>query len=396
MTVKVMKTEITLSGIYILKTAMRGLYFFLKFFSVKKNKVLFCSRQSNDIPLDFVLIQEELKKESADVKTVDICCHIGHRAKDYVKFAIATLRSMYHLATSKVCILDAYWPAVSLLKHKRELKVIQIWHATGKIKKSGYQSLGKVSGRNERYARALNMHGNYDYIIAGAASWNRYYCEAFGVEESKLLNYGLPRIDYLLDTEKQNRNRFFDEFPELRNKKIVLYAPTFRRNMKSRWDEITEAFENEDYVLIIKNHPGQMISKVNRAKRIYYMKNWNSIDLIAVSDFVITDYSAIALEAAVLKKKTYYWTYDYDEYMENNGLNIDLKEEMKPYVFKDANDIVKSMKNDIYDMDVINKYRDNYLPEDMGKCTEKIAALVSKFIEEDFTENEENSDNGRR
>ena len=52
------------------------------------------------------MIQEEMIKKRPDVKMVDICCHIGHSGKDYVRFAIATMRSMYHLATSKVCILD--------------------------------------------------------------------------------------------------------------------------------------------------------------------------------------------------------------------------------------------------------------------------------------------------
>ena len=48
---------------------------------------------------------------------------------------------MYYLATSKVCVLDGYCIPASILKHKKKLKIIQIWHASGAIKKFGYQIL---------------------------------------------------------------------------------------------------------------------------------------------------------------------------------------------------------------------------------------------------------------
>lgn len=289
--------------------------------------------------------------------------------------------SMYHLATSKLCIIDSYWPAVSLLKHKKKLKIIQIWHAIGKIKKSGYQTLGKKSGRKSEYAYALNMHKNYDYVIAGASVWNKYYCESFNISEDKILNYGLPRIDYLLNTEEYNRKKFFCQFPEFRDKKIILYAPTFRRNMKSGWEKIIDSV-NKDYVLIIKKHPGEYLHTKKTADNVYYLENWKTIDLIAVCDYFITDYSAAALEAAVLKKKTYYWLYDYKEYIENNGLNINLKSEAELYAFKDIGKLMESICCENYDMNFIERYRRKYLPENLGHATDNIVDLIKKLMNE--------------
>ena len=74
-----------------------------------------------------------------------------------LEYAFVTLKSMYHLATASVCVLDSYWPAVSVLHHKKQLAVIQMWHAMGKIKKSGYQSLGKKFGRSDMIAREMRM-----------------------------------------------------------------------------------------------------------------------------------------------------------------------------------------------------------------------------------------------
>lgn len=366
----------------VFKTVLKAIYCILKVFTSPKNKVLFCSRQSNDLPLDFKLIQEELDGRDTDMQYVCICRNIGSGIGDYIKFLIAMLRSMYHLATARVCILDSYWPPVSLLKHKDSLTVIQIWHAIGKIKKSGHASVGAVSGRSTSSAKLLNMHENYGHIIAGAKVWNDYYCESFGVQEDLLLNYGLPRIDYLINTAEENRERFFRENPQLKEKKIILYAPTFRRNMEAKWDQIIDKVDYSKYALIIKNHPSQRIYGDKPTGDVHYFDDWKTMDLISVCDYIITDYSAIALEAAVLNKKTYYWAYDYDEYLANNGLNITLHEAAPGHVYADVKELLSAIDEGRYDQDVLDEYRKKYLPEDLGMSTKKICDLIMKSIRE--------------
>ena len=103
----------------LLKALLSLLYSILKIFPVQGKKVVFCSRQSNEIPLDFILLQNSLKEKDEEIRCINMCRHIGYNFLDYLKFSIVMLKSMYHLATSKVCVLDSYWPPVSLLKHRR-------------------------------------------------------------------------------------------------------------------------------------------------------------------------------------------------------------------------------------------------------------------------------------
>ena len=366
----------------IFKLVLKIVYGLFKIFPTDDNKVLFCSRQSNNVPLDFQLLQNELKQRNSNAKIITICRNIGSGVPDYIKFGLALLKSMFHLATARVCVIDSYWPAVSLLKHKDKLTVIQIWHAIGKIKKSGHASVGAVSGRSTDSAQLLNMHENYDHIIAGAKVWNDYYCESFGCTEDLLLNYGLPRIDYLINTADANREKFFAENPHLREKEIILYAPTFRRNMEAKWDQIIDKVDYDRYALIIKNHPSQRIYGEKPQGDVHYFDDWKTMDLISVCDYVITDYSAIALEAAVLNKRTYYWAYDYKEYLENNGLNINLNEAAPGHVFKDIEDLMANIYNGGYDDDVLTAYRNKYLPAELGTSTEKITDLIVKSMVE--------------
>ena len=98
--------------------------------------------------------------------------------------------------------------------------------------------------------------------------------------------------------------------------------------------------------------------------------------MLAASDYVITDYSAIALEAAVLRKKTLYWVYDYDEYVRENGLNVDMFESMPGLAFRDASEMMAFIDRGEYPMERLDAYRQKYLPEDLGHSAEKIAQLI--------------------
>lgn len=376
-----MKIKLAQLMFILLRGVLELLYFFLKLFPVNSKKILFCSRQYNKEPLDFVLLRKKIGEADDGIVFVTICGYTGGGLRGYAVFAVKLLRSMYHLATSNLCIIDSYWPAVSMLKHKPGLKVIQIWHSIGKMKKSGYQTAGRKSGRRAEYTDILKMHGNYDYVIAGAPIWNDFYCEAFGITADKLRNYGLPRIDYLLETEANNRERFFRENPHLVGKKIVLYAPTFRKNMRSYWYKILNTVKYDDMALIVKNHPGQQAEECSELSNAFFFDNWETVDLIAVCDYMITDYSSIALEAAVLDRKTFYWTYDYDEYMENSGVNIDLKQEVGANLEEDIERIMLRIERDDFDWETQRRYKQKYLPSELGQSTQKIAELALTVIE---------------
>ena len=101
------------------KFCLRLLYGVLKIFPVKKNKVLFLSRQSDELSLDFSMLKDRMEEKKPDIRIVSICNRLDDSGKGIVGFWIDTLKSMYHLATSRVCVLDAYWPAVSILHHKK-------------------------------------------------------------------------------------------------------------------------------------------------------------------------------------------------------------------------------------------------------------------------------------
>src|SRR5699024_8719493 len=132
-----------------------------------------------------------------------------------------------------------------------------LWHSLGKVKRSGYQTLNQPQGRNAKVSHAIRLHTGYDYVIAGAPAWNRYYVESFGLDSGALiLNLGLPRSDYLRNERGTIAERIFERYPEFLDRKVILYAPTFRRRSKENTPAhaLAEALDPDKYILVVKDH----------------------------------------------------------------------------------------------------------------------------------------------
>ena len=249
----------------------------------------------------------------------------------------------------------------------------------GAIKKFAYQTLGNTSGRDIKTAKILNMHMNYDYIISGSKEMTKYFAKAFNYPTKSFLNYGLPRMDYLINSEEDNKKKIFKDYPILKEKKNVLYAPTFRTTYDDKTSDLIENIDFNKFNLIVKAHARQEL-KLN--DQVLTCDKYSAVDLISVSDYIITDYSGIAIEAAILDKKTLYYVFDYDEYKKNNGLNIDLYKEMPGCVFEDAKKLCKVLNNDSYNMNTLLKYKNKYIDVQDGTSTKKIVDLVIKCMED--------------
>lgn len=352
---------------------MTALYQPIKLFPVK-NRIVYLSRQSNQKSLDMKLLEKEIAELSPSTEQVFRLRMLDGGLGEKIKYCFSILGDLYYLSTSRVAILDTYSVAVSCLSHKKTLKVIQMWHALGAIKKFGLQALGTKEGRDPAVSKALNMHKNYDYVIAPSQKTALFYAEAFGCEKSKIKLALLPHVDYLLDSKNSRSEEFFRLNPDCTAKKTVLYVPTFREREEYVANELKVAFEDDDrFRLIIKTHP---LSRVRSEERFSYKGDFSTYDLMKIADYIITDYSACAFDAALLMKPLYFYVPDYDMYAHDRGLNIDLKAEMKKAVFTDAESLHTAMRTQPYDLDALYRFKTQYLKHSKYSNT----AILAKFV----------------
>ena len=364
--------------IRILKIILRIIYAPLTL-PKSKNRIVYLSRQSNEKSLDMRLLESAINKECGDVEQVFRLRMLESGIAAKIKYAFGVIGDLYYLATSKLAIVDTYSLTVSCIHHRKSITIIQMWHALGATKKFGWQAIGMKEGRDEKLANALSMHKNYDYVLAPSSETAKFYMEAFNVEQSKIKICPLPRVDYITDG-KAKTGEFYYNNPGASNKKVVLYVPTFREREEQITQVLKAAFENQDeYMLIISPHP---LSKVKKDEKYLPNGDFSSIDLMKLSDIVITDYSACAYEAALMMKPLYFFVPDYSEYQQERGLNVNLYEEMPSAVFDNAENLIEAIKKDEYDFDSLYAFKEKYVETSKSGNTETLAKFIKMILGE--------------
>lgn len=375
-----MKNIMLTIGITILKFFANLIYCILKIFPTK-NKIVMITRQSNTPTLDFRLLKEEIENTDNSIMIETLCNKIESNALYRagvlykIKYILYILKIMYNLATSKVCIVDGYCIPVCILKHKKKLKIIQIWHASGAVKKFGYQILDKEAGSNSRIANLMCMHKNYDYIIAPSEATKKYFSEAFNTPEDKIVKLGLPRLEYISESKYSKSEEILKKYPKLKEKKNILYIPTFRKNNDfNAVEKILEyKIDENKYNLIISLHP---LDTTPVPEKYLVDKKYSSYDLIKIADYIITDYSALSIEASVLNKPIFIFLPDIKEYKEETGLNINLKEELSTFTCENFGEIIDKIEKKEYNTKELEKYREKYIEINENKTTENLASFI--------------------
>lgn len=390
---KKIKYNILLILLFIFKWHLRIIYFFIKLFTFRKKRVFFISRQFDEIPMNYKILIDELEKDN--ISSVVICKKVPTGLNSMLRnekksinimseilkifdYYFNMYKQMHYIATSKVVITDGYNITVSLLNHKKGTKVIQLWHALAAIKKFGYQTIGYPDGLNPKVAKMLCMHKNYDYVISGSKAMNKYFAEAFNIDIKKVLDIGTPTIDFLLKPNDDIVKKIYKEYPRLKKKINILYAPTFRSDGSNNADELISNIDSDKYNLIISLHPKDIAKKDDKVICID-RKKYSTLDFIRVSDYVITDYSAVAIESCVLNKKVIFYVYDYDEYNKENGININLFKEL-PSTYKDIKDLMNMLDNKKYNEQAFQKFRKKYVANINGGSTKKLIDLIEECL----------------
>jgi len=112
----------------ILKAILNIIYIPIKWFKTQE-KVVFLSRQFDYPNTDFLLLSEEIIKLDPKVHVVFLCKKLRAGFLNKILYIGYIFVCMYHLATAKKAVVDTYVIPVSILNHKQELEIVQIWHA---------------------------------------------------------------------------------------------------------------------------------------------------------------------------------------------------------------------------------------------------------------------------
>ena len=362
------------------KIIMNIFYFFIKLFPTK-NKITMISRESNNEVLDFKLLREEIERRG-DFKVVVLCKKLEGNIFNKIGYIFHMFRQMYHIATSKIVVLDTYCICISILKHKKSLKVIQIWHSMGTMKKFGYSAIGLEEGRSEKVSNLMNMHRNYDYIFASSEAYKDHLAKGFNYDKKYIYTFPLPRYDLLVSKEydRDCKKKIYSKYKILKKKKNILYCPTFRKNNNSLEKALKELIEEVDYSkynLIIKLHPLDETYIDIDNDSVIFDKTFSTSDMLCVSDYVISDYSCVIYEAAVKNIPIHFYNYDYDDYETKRGLAIDYYKELPGVISSSPRKIIAGIEYNEKEKEKLVKFSNKYVRPTKGATSD----IVDFFYE---------------
>ena len=361
--------------------ALRFIYCFFKLLKTK-NKVVLISRQSNNISGDFRMLGDELKSKH-NLQVVYLCRTLdgGVDSTIFTKisYGFHMFTQMYHLATSKVCVLDSYSPVVCILNHKKSLKIVQIWHSIGVMKKFGWQIIGNQEGSSETIAKVMKMHRNYDVIYCAGEKCKQVLIEGFNADDSKMRVFPLPRVDLLKDKNyiAETKEKIYQKYPQLKEKETVLYAPTFRKNeegFNDSFNKLVECFDFDKYNLVVKLHP--LTNVEFDESKVIADKDFSTFQMMCCADKFISDYSCMIYEAGIMGIPLYFYNYDMDLYENNRGLEIDYNI-LPGFKAGNANELVKSLELP-YDFEYHSQFI-NTMITNTNDCTVNMAADIASM-----------------
>lgn len=300
---------------------LRVCYFFIRLFTRPRHKVVFLSRQADQPSLDFRMLAEELGRADPAVEVVMLCRAIGSGLKNKIGYGFHLFTQMGHLATARAAVLDGYCMAASVPRHRKSLKIYQLWHALGLLKNFGYAAVGTPEGSDPVTARIMRMHRGYHRIQCSSPALIPGLAGCYDAPESAFLPLGLPRVDFLTDPDAMDacKRELFAVYPALADgKPAVLYAPTFRKEEAAPPRPLDEALDLHRFHLVIKAHDGSE-TVITDGGVFHEASGKSGMEWIAAADVVVTDYSAISFEALAADKPLVLYCPDRDEYTRARG-----------------------------------------------------------------------------
>ena len=316
-----------------------------------------------------------------------------------IKVRRSFFKFLYYAIVSGTWIFDSRH--LYYLKKNKKTKYIQTWHGTP-LKKLGLDmDYIDMSGNQDiqKYHDEFTKNSkDWQYLISQNSYSSEIFKRAFAFN-GEMLEIGYPRNDILINhNDKDYIDGIKTKFNIPKDKKIILYAPTWRDNeyyakgqykfaTEMNFDDMKEGLDDE-YVLIVKYHY-LVKENIDWAKYDDFViecdADWDIQELYLISDILITDYSSVMFDYAILRRPMLFFAYDLEQYKDNlRDFYFDMFEEVPGPIVKSTEKLIEEIKKlevEDYESKYGQKYDDfqnKYNEFDKGTASKTIIDLIRK------------------
>jgi CDP-ribitol ribitolphosphotransferase len=323
-----------------------------------RSRVVLATSHADRPSGNLAAIRDELARRTPPIPTVVLAYRPAHDARSRLAAVRHAVAAGLHLATARVFIVDDYFFPIYVVRPRRGTTIVQAWHGCGAFKKFGYSVLDKAFGADEELLRRVRIHANYDICLVSSAAVAPHYAEAFHLPLDRFRSdLGIPRTDALLDPVLTDgvaaavRRRY--AIPA--DRRVVLYAPTFRGETvtDARFAEALDLHRVRDalagdHVLLVRLHPfirRDLTIDADLAGFVIDVSDHPDInDLLLAADVLVTDYSSVIFEFALLGRPMVFYAPDLEDYEGERGFYFDYRTGVPGPVVETSEDVARAIR----------------------------------------------------
>jgi len=356
---------------------------------VQENKVLFLEMRFTKLSNSFELIYKALEESGEyDLK----CSYVQFNFIRGREFTQRVNEMLKELATAKYVFVDDASLILSSIPLRKETVAINLWHACGAFKKFGRSTAELKFGSSAATLDKYPNYGNLTHVTVSSPEVIWAYEEAMHLPKGIVKATGVSRTDQFYDKEfvESRKQKLYEIMPEAKDKKVILYAPTFRGHVATASSPDRIDFERfcrelgNEYVIVCKHHPFVKNPPIIPEELQHFARDLTKYlsieDLLCCADICISDYSSLVFEYSLFEKPMIFYAYDYDNYCDWRGFYYDYSEFTPGPVVQTEDELLNSIKNidTQFDKQKVIDFKEKFMGSCDGHATERIIELMKE------------------
>ncbi len=361
--------------------AMQALYLLGRMTRFGSSRVIFTSESRRDASGNMAFVLDAAKRLG-----------ISNRLPVLFSFNKGGSRALFYAATAfrlgrcNTVVIDDYYPLIYHLKFAKGTRIFQLWHACGAYKTIGYSRAGKQGAPRID----ADTHRCYTHAIVSSSAIRPHYAEAFGISIDKVYATGVPRTDVFFDAEyaKRQKAELLQQLPQAAGKQMILFAPTFRGDGKQSAHYPAKALDIERLAEVCRRTGRFVIFKMHPfVKGFSLPEGYSDVfadlqdvreinDLLFAADLLITDYSSVIYEAALLDIDILLYVFDLEEYVSSRDFYEPFERYVAGRVVKDFDGLLKALCEGDFDAQKRAEFRAYSMENCDSHASERVARMI--------------------
>ena len=291
------------------------------------------------------------------------------------------------IASAKVWVDNALCFPWEPVPKKKDQFYLQTWHGSMGLKRIGVNDV-----KERKWAKAAKLGTKWTDLCISNSTFETGVFRETHWPETEILELGHARNDILFADEEEKaeiRARVCEFFGITEDKKIALYAPTFRNGDNTKYynmnyNRVLDALEKKfggDWVLLNRFHFKTKITRAGgTSRKIFGATEYPDMqELMVAADVGITDYSSWICDFVLTGRPGFIYAPDLSSYNKERGFYYPL--ESTPFPIAENNNELEARILD-FDMDEYSRKKEVFLQErgckENGDAAKKIVEIIKE------------------